>query len=144
MERLHVKDKITLGRQLISQFTARKPQPQMLWALSRIGARDLLYGSIDRVTPPTEIVGWIEAILSLTWKNPKPVVEMLSQLCRKTGDPLRDIALETSDTVVQWIATAGDFPEPLERLTQPASRKQKEQNALFGEALPAGLILEEG
>lgn len=144
MERLHVKDKITLGRQLISQFIARKPQPQMLWALSRIGARDLLYGSIDRVTPPTEIVGWIETILSLTWKNPKPVVEMLSQLCRKTGDPLRDIALETSDTVVQWIASAGDYPEPLERLTQPASRKQKEQNALFGEALPAGLILEEG
>ena len=144
MERLHVKDKITLGRQLISQFTARKPQPQMLWALSRIGARDLLYVSVDRVTPPAEIVGWIEAILSLTWKNPKPVVEMLSQLCRKTGDPLRDIALETSDTVVQWIASAGDFPEPLERLAQPASRKQKEQNAIFGEALPAGLILEDG
>ena len=69
---------------------------------------------------------------------------MLSQLCRKTGDPLRDIALETNDTVVQWIASAGDFPEPLERLTQLASRKQKEQNAIFGEVLPAGLILEEG
>jgi hypothetical protein len=96
MERLHVKDKITLGRQLISQFATRKPHPQLLWALSRIGARDLLYGSIDRVTPPTEVAGWVETILSLTWKNPKPVVEMLSQLSRKTGDPLRDLAPETA------------------------------------------------
>jgi hypothetical protein len=143
MERLHVKDKITLGRQLISQLAARKPQPQLLWALSRIGARDLLYGSIDRVTPPTEVVGWIEVILSLTLKNPKPVVEMLSQLCRKTGDPLRDIAPEPREKIVHWIASTGDFPEPLARITQHASRKQKEQNAIFGEMLPAGLILED-
>ena len=143
MERLHVKDKIILGRQLISQFATRKPHPQLLWALSRIGARDLLYGSIDRVTPPTEVAGWVEMILSLTWKNPKPVVEMLSQLCRKTGDPLRDLAPETSDNIVDWIASAGDYPEPLARITQHASRKQKERNAIFGETLPAGLVLED-
>ncbi len=144
MERLHVKDKIILGRQLIDQFKARKPQPQLLWSLSRLGARDLLYGSIDRVIPPTEVVDWVATILSLTWKNKKPVIEMLSQVGRKTGDPLRDIARETNDAIVQWILSAGDFPEPLTRLTQPASRKQKEQNAIFGEALPAGLILEGG
>jgi len=144
MEHLHVKDKIILGRQLIGQFKSRKPQPQLLWTLSRLGARDLLYGSIDRVIPPTEVVDWVATILSLTWKNPKPVVEMLSQLGRKTGDPLRDIARETNDAIVEWILSAGDFPEPLTRLTQPASRKQKEQNAIFGEALPAGLILEGG
>jgi molecular chaperone DnaK (HSP70) len=142
MERLHVKDKISLGRQLISHFITRKPQPQLLWALSRIGARDLLYGSIDRVTPPSEVTDWIETLLSLAWKNPKPVVELLSQLCRKTGDPLRDIDAQTIDTVVQWIASAGDFADPLARITQPALRKQKERNAVFGEALPMGLILE--
>lgn len=142
MERLNVKDKITLGSQLVSQFKAKKPQPQLLWALSRIGARDLLYSSIDRVTPPSEVAGWVETILSLTWKNTKPVVEMLSQLCRKTGDPLRDIAPETCHRAVQWIASAGDFSEPLARITRPSLRKRKEQDALFGEALPAGLILE--
>ena len=143
MERLHVKDKITLGRQLIGQFATRKPHAQLLWALSRIGARDLLYGSIDRVTSPTEVADWVEKILSLTWKNPKPVVEMLSQLCRKTGDPLCDLALETRHKIVDWIASAGDYPEPLARITRHASRKQKERDAIFGETLPAGLILEE-
>ncbi len=143
MERLHVKDKINLGRQLISQFTVKKPQPQLLWALSRIGGRDLLYGSVDRVAPPSEVVGWVETILSLTWKNPKPVAEMLSQLCRKTGDPLRDIPPQTSDQVVRWIQSAGDFVDPVARITRESQRKQKEKNTLFGEALPAGLILED-
>ncbi|MBC2713314.1 MAG: hsp70 family protein [Desulfosarcina sp.] len=143
MEHLNVKDKITLGRQLISQFKAKKPQPQLLWALSRIGARDLLYGSIDRVPPPAEVAGWVETILSLTWKNPKPVVEMLSQLCRRTGDPLRDIAPETCGKAAQWIAAAGDFSEQMTRITRQSPRQQKEQNAIFGEALPAGLILED-
>lgn len=142
MERLQIKDKINLGRQLIDQFQVRKPQPQLLWALSRIGARELLYGSIDRVIPPSEVVDWVATLISLTWKNPKPVVEMLSQLCRKTGDPLRDIAAETSQTVAHWMAAAGDFTDPLKRITRPSPRKEREKNAIFGEALPGGLILE--
>ena len=110
MERLHIKDKLILGRQLISQFTVRKLQPQLLWALSRIGARDLLYGSIDRVTPPAEVADWIEKILGLDWKSPKPVVAMISQLCRKTGDPLRDIPPQT---ILKWsngLQTQATFP----------------------------------
>jgi molecular chaperone DnaK (HSP70) len=142
MERLHVKDKIALGRQLIGQLKSKKPQPQLLWALSRIGARDLLYGSIDRVTPPLEVAGWVETILSLPWKNTKPVVEMLSQLCRKTGDPLRDIPQEVVGRTVEWIDAAGDFSEQLERIRQPSPRKRKERNTVFGESLPSGLILE--
>jgi molecular chaperone DnaK (HSP70) len=142
MERLHVNDKITLGRGLVEQFTLRKPQPQLLWALSRIGARELLYGSIDRVTPPSEVAAWVDAILSMTWKNPRPVVELLSQLCRNTGDPLRDIAPELRDRVARWMASAGDFSDPLQRLTRPSPRAQKETNTVFGETLPAGLILD--
>lgn len=142
MERLHVKDKIALGRQLISRFKFKKPQPQLLWALSRIGARDLLYGSIDRVTPPSEVGGWVETILSMTWKNSKPVVEMLSQLCRKTGDPLRDIPPEVVDKTVEWIDAAGGFSEQLARIKQQSPRKRKERNTVFGESLPSGLILE--
>jgi hypothetical protein len=96
------------------------------------------------VTPPAEVADWIEKILGLVWKNPKPVVEMISQLCRKTGDPLRDIPPQTIAKVVQRIADTGDFTEPLTRITQRSPRKQKEENAIFGEALPAGLMLEKG
>ncbi|MGD9310157.1 MAG: molecular chaperone DnaK, partial [Desulfosarcina sp.] len=144
MERLLVKDKIILGRHLVDRLKTRKPTQQLMWALSRIGARDLLYGSIDRVIPPSEVTVWIETLVSLKWRNLKPVVEMLSQLCRKTGDPLRDVATETRDRVSQWVTSAGDFPGHLERIAYHSPRKQNEINTVFGESLPAGLILEPG
>lgn len=143
MEHLQVKDKILLGRQLVGRFTVKKPPPQLLWALSRIGARDMLYGSIDRVIPPAEVVVWIETLLSLTWKNPKPVVEALAQLCRMTGDPLRDIASEARREAIAWISAAGRFPEPLQTITRISPPEPNERNAIFGETLPAGLILAE-
>lgn len=142
MERLLVKDKIILGRQLIQGFQIRKPRPQLQWALSRIGSRDPLYGSIDRVVPPGEVGRWIDGLLSMSWKNPKPSVEMLSQLCRKTGDPLRDIDEETRYSVVGWIESAGDFPEALARIATQSIRQQQEKDTVFGESLPAGLILD--
>lgn len=142
MERLLVKDKIVLGRQLVQGFQIRKPQPQLQWALSRIGSRDPLYGSIDRVIPPGEVGRWVEKLLSMSWKNPKPTVEMLSQLCRKTGDPLRDIDEDTRGSVVGWIESAGDFPEALARIATQSIRQQQERNTVFGESLPAGLILD--
>ena len=141
MERLQVKDKLALGRQLVDHFKQRKPQPQLLWALSRIGARDLLYGSIDRVVPPSEVARWVDAIFRMTWKNPKPAVEMVSQLCRNTGDPLRDVDPKMLDSISRWMISAGDFPEPLARITRTSSPQQKEKNTIFGESLPAGLIL---
>jgi len=141
MERLLVKDKVTLGRQLIQGFKIRKPQPQLQWALSRIGSRDPLYGSIDRVISPGEVTRWVDELLSIRWKNFKPTVEMLSQLCRKTGDPLRDIDDRTRDRVVGWIESAGDFPEVKARITTRSIRQQQEKNTVFGESLPAGLVL---
>jgi hypothetical protein len=142
MERLLVKDKISLGRQLVGRFEARKPAPQLLWCLARIGARDLLYGSVDRVVPPAEIAKWLDTLLSLNWKNAKPAAAMLSQLGRKTGDPLRDLEKKPLDAVFSWMESAGDFPESLARIASPSQRKQKEKEAVFGESLPAGLILD--
>ena len=141
MERLSVKDKMILGNRLVAGFRERKPQPQLLWALSRIGARELLYGSIDRVIPPAEIAGWVASVLSMAWKNPKPAAEMVSQICRKTNDPLRDIDSALRDKVVPWMTASGDFSDQVNRIVAHSPRQQQEQNAVFGEALPAGLIL---
>ena len=110
--------------------------------MSRIGSREPLYGSIDRVIPPGEVCRWVDELLSMRWKNPKPTVEMLSQLCRKTGDPLRDIDDDTRDKVMGWIESAGEFPEALGRITTRSIRQQQEKNTVFGESLPTGLVLD--
>jgi molecular chaperone DnaK (HSP70) len=144
LERLNPKDKVVLGRQLVDHLVTRKAHLQLIWSLSRIGARDLLYASIDRVIPPADITSWIGDLLTVKWKNPKPVVNMLSHLCRCTGDPLRDVDAQIRDRVTDWIASAGRYPDALARLDRPSGRSQKETDAVFGEALPAGLILTSG
>ena len=55
MERLLIKDKIALSKKLIPQLKPGKTPHHMFWALSRIGARELLYGSVDRVVPAKEV-----------------------------------------------------------------------------------------
>ncbi len=142
LERLNPKDKIVLGQQLIELLSTRKVHLQLIWSLSRIGARELLYASIDRVVPPMEITRWIEPVLTIKWKDPKPIARMLAQLCGRTGDPVRDVDAATHRRVSDWISAAGSFPDFMERLNQPARRSRKETHAVFGEALPAGLILE--
>ncbi|MFO8047468.1 MAG: Hsp70 family protein, partial [Desulfosudaceae bacterium] len=42
LERLLVKDKIACGRALLPLVTSKKGKPQHLWALSRLGAREML------------------------------------------------------------------------------------------------------
>ena len=36
-----------------------------LWCLSRLGARELFYGPINLVAPPTVATRWVEALLGL-------------------------------------------------------------------------------
>ena len=91
MERLAVKDKLRLGRLLLSGLQSGKATPQQFWAFSRIGARELLYGPVDRVIPPAEISDWIEALITGNWANPAPAGQALLQLARKTGDRARDV-----------------------------------------------------
>lgn len=141
LERLLVKDKIKLGKLLISESTPKKCKPQHLWALSRIGARELLYGSQDRVIPPEIICGWIDTLLLFNWGNPKPVGSAIAQLSRKTGDRVRDLDSAMVNKVLDWM----DQHIPLENQQKYVKEiipfVKQEQTMIFGESLPPGIIL---
>jgi len=142
MERLTVKDKIEFGRQLLSELHPKKSRPPFLWALSRIGARELLYGPIDRVIPPNEVGAWIMHILQKEWSNPKPVGTALVQMARKTGDRMRDIDPEILNRVIQWLQTMNMVDEA-EFLTFVKPMAIMEESTIFGESLPTGIVLHE-
>jgi molecular chaperone DnaK (HSP70) len=141
MEKLLVKDKTKLGRQLLSQLTPRTSSPQLFWALSRIGARALLYGSSDRVIPPKEVQTWIQAILDQNWKNPAPAGMALIQLARKTGDRARDLEPEILDNILEWLSAYESFHSQMTLLKEVVPIEKKEQIDIFGESLPTGLVL---
>jgi len=141
MERLAVKDKIRLGSLLLTGLQSKKARPQQFWAFSRIGARELLYGPVDRVIPPAEILPWIEALLSGSWTNPGPAGLALLQLARKTGDRTRDVDSAVAERIQNRLSQQGFLEEQVRVLSETVPFRKQETSAIFGEDLPSGLIL---
>jgi molecular chaperone DnaK (HSP70) len=142
MERLAVKDKVRLGRLLLSGLQSGKAKPQQFWAFSRIGARELLYGPADRVIPPAEIRNWIEALIAENGANPAPAGQALLQLARKTGDRARDVDPAGVERIHGWLSSQGFTENQLRVLLEVVPYRKQETSAIFGEDLPSGLILE--
>jgi hypothetical protein len=143
LERLYVKDKVQWGRLLLSQIQPGQARHQHFWALSRIGARELLYGPADRVVPPAEAQKWIESILSHDWPQAKPVVNALAQMARKTGDRTRDLDQQLVERLLDWMSPHAEMADQRRYLLEVIPIARQEERSLFGESLPAGLVLHE-
>ena len=78
----------------MEQLHPKKVSPHSWWALSRFGARELLYGPLDLVVPPEEAGRWVEFVIQGNWRNPKPAGSALIQMCRLTEDRKRNIDQE--------------------------------------------------
>jgi hypothetical protein len=141
LEKIYSQDKIRLGRQLLAEISLKKPKPQHLWALSRLAARDLLYGTVDRTIPPAEAHQWIEQLMGFTGLNPKPVSRTISQLARKTGDRARDISEEMRSRVLNWMETQKSADDMKRCIREILPLAPQDQNAIFGDSLPQGIIL---
>ncbi len=141
MERLLVKDKVALAKSLLPQLKSGKNQGNLFWTLSRLGARDLLYGSVDRVVPSIEVNRWIHQVIKKTWKKNDPVENMVVQMSRKTGDRTRDLDQEGIDVVLKWLEQRNAGGNLIKRIQTKVDFAFKEKNAQFGERLPAGLVL---
>jgi hypothetical protein len=143
MERLAVKDKIRLGRLLLTDLQSKNPRPQQFWALSRIGARELLYGPIDRVVPAGQVQDWIEALITRNWPDHGLLGQTLLQLARKTGDRTRDMDAAVIDRISNWLSGRDFSSEQLRVLCEVIPLREQETSAIFGEDLPSGLILQD-
>lgn len=141
MERLSVKDKTKWGRQLLTEIQPGKAKPQILWALSRLGAREMLYGPVDRVIPPAEVADWILRLMAGDWKKPQPVGTALGQLARRTGDRVRDVAPAVAARVLEWMARHEGMGACARLVKEVVPVARQEESALFGESLPSGIVL---
>ncbi len=141
MERLLVKDKIALGKSLIPQLKPGKKQDTLLWTITRLGSRELLYGSVDRVIPPKEITRWIHRLIQPSWSKSDPAENMLAQMARKTSDRVRDIDDDCREEVLAWLEKRKAEPSYAAMVKDTVKMASKEKNIQFGEKLPAGLIL---
>ncbi len=134
--------KIELGRLLLEKFKKAPATRQELWALSRFGARAPIYGPLDRLIPSAEAAAWVQKLLALQLAPGDNLAHTLVHLARTTGDRARDVPEETRDLVLAWLASLPRADHYRELLLDPESHLRPDEQAwVFGEALPAGLIL---
>jgi len=103
MERISPSDKVIWGSLLLDSLPPKKGRSQYWWSLSRLGAREPLYGPIDLVAPPDKVTSWIESILSVKCRDPRPVGMALAQMARLTGDRGRDLKSTVIQRVIDWL-----------------------------------------
>jgi molecular chaperone DnaK (HSP70) len=146
-ERLDVKVKQALGDALLRQVLKSPVPTHAFWALTRVGARTLLYGPMNAIVHPQIVEDWLEVLLEFSPGNDSEKnawAFCLSQLTRLSGQRALDIDDEHRSTTL----------EVLKKLTIPAAwvkmveevveMEGAERSQMFGESLPIGLRLAGG
>jgi hypothetical protein len=144
LERLDTKHKEALGEGLLRPLR-RSPVPTYaFWALTRLGARVLLYGPLNTVVHPQVVQRWLDALLAFQPGNQSERLGWafcLAQLARRSGQR----ALDMDDGHRQGVLTVLrglDVPEHWPRMVEEVSElEHDEQSQMFGESLPIGLRL---
>jgi molecular chaperone DnaK (HSP70) len=143
-ERLDVKHKEALGEALL-RLLRRSPVPTYgFWALTRLGARALIYGPLNAVVHHQTAERWLDAILSFEPGNQGERMAWafcLSQLARRTGQRALDVDdshRQNVLTVLRELSIPGHWVRMVEELSE---LEQEEQGQLLGDALPIGLRL---
>lgn len=138
LERLDLPTKIRLGDALVERLL-HAPLACDYWALGRIGARHLMEGSIGYVVPKEKCAQWIERLLGHVplLKQKEKMIPLFAQLARKTDR--RELNLP--DPIIRQILAI--YPDEFlkERLLEEHRLTKEEEEEIFGESLPAGLML---
>jgi hypothetical protein len=143
-ERLDVKHKEALGAALLKPLR-RSPVPTYgFWALTRLGARALLYGPLNAVVHHQVVEKWLEAILPFEPGNQSERLAWafcLAQLARRTGQRALDINDKHRENVL-GVLRGVSIPEHWRRMVEEVSElEQEEQSQMLGDSLPIGLRL---
>ncbi len=66
---------------------------------------------------------------------------IVAQLARKTGDHARDIDPILLDKIIEWMDQYDNFDSQKKYLREVVRMEELEKSTIFGESLPAGLVL---
>lgn len=130
LELLPAQTRTQLGDALIEKIKKEDMVETSLWCLSRIGARKLFHGPNNQVLPAATATRWIEGIAKVANAD-----DAVLSMARVTGDGTRDLAPQALDAVRRA------FPDL--DLEADDSTDMRQMGKIFGEELPAGLVLQQ-
>jgi molecular chaperone DnaK (HSP70) len=144
LERLDVKVREPLGEAAAKTCRRSPVPPHAFWALTRLGARVLLYGPLNNVIHPQVAERWIDALAGFEPGNESERLAWafcLTQLARRSGQRAIDVDDSHRRTVLA-VLRGQQVPEHWPQMVEEvAELEAEEQSQMFGEALPIGLRL---
>ncbi|MCI0376294.1 MAG: hsp70 family protein [Gemmataceae bacterium] len=142
LERIDVKMKEQLGPPLLKLCKRSPVPPYAFWALTRLGARVLLYGPLNAVVHPQTAQAWLDAIAGFEPGNASERMAWafcMAQLARRSGQRALDIDDSHRETVLAALRTQSVPGHWIQMVEEVAELESDEQSQMFGEALPVGL-----
>ncbi|MGE4575151.1 Hsp70 family protein [Parachlamydia sp.] len=140
-ELLDLSLKIKLGEALLKRIVAGEGEAYDYWALGRIGARHLFYGSSANVVPRDVCTSWLKTLLGLNQKDLRPYIFAILQLARKTNHPELNLVNEMVQQVESILDHELHAAELKKLLQNEGQASQEDRDRIFGEQLPHGLTM---
>ncbi len=140
LELLPQQTKAQLGDGLLGMVKRGEMLEVAVWCLSRLGARKLFSGPINLVVSAAVAAKWVEAMLRLP--HTPALLDAVVHMARLTGDSARDLAPSTLDAVRRACETSPRAADLLRQLSGEGDDLAA-SSRVFGEDLPAGLVLVE-
>lgn len=137
-ERLETVIKIRLGEALLHRIESKVAGSVEFWALGRIGSRQLFYGSIGQVVPKEICAKWVEKLIQIKEVDKDQLSFPLIQMGRRTDHRELNLPDSVIENILEW-----DLEGKLkDSIFQSHAITQLEQEQIFGDRLPTGLVLE--
>lgn len=140
LELLPVQTKTQLGDALLTIVKSGEMKDAAFWCLSRLGARKLFHGPNNQVLSPAVASRWVEQLLP--FDSSPALWETVVQIGRQTGDVARDLSPATLE-LIRGAVAARPQAEALLRSLSGESDDLSSSSRVFGEDLPAGLVMSE-
>jgi molecular chaperone DnaK (HSP70) len=144
LERLDGKHKQALGDTLLKTLR-RSPAPTYLfWALTRLGARVLLYAPLNTIVHHQTAERWLDALLPFEAGHASERMAWafcLAQLARRTGQRALDLDDSHRDAVLAALRSQEAPAHWMQMVQEVAELERDEESQMFGESLPIGLRL---
>lgn len=142
LELLPPAQKIEAGSWLLERISASPASPVgVAWALGRLGARVPMSRAAQSVVPPQVAAGWLERLLALDFRAGDDAPFAIAQLARLSGDRSRDLDEALRGRAALRLEQIGAPPEWALGIRELRVLEQRDEQRVFGEALPLGLSL---
>src|SRR5438128_215839 len=140
LERLAPSAKLEAGSWLVERLRTGAA-PGTAWALGRLGARVPLAGAAHQAVPPEVAAQWLELLLGLDLRINTEAPFAIAQLARLSVDRARDLDEDLRTRAAAALEQARAPAEWARGIREVRELGEKDEQRVFGEALPLGLHL---